>query len=78
MAYWYDDSSPRAKTSRRVVDYIADTDADIYNLPTSTTEGEPQENDSTAHKCVCKGSTCLVIDSALVYMLNSNDQWVQL
>lgn len=78
MAYWYDDASLRGKTSRRVVEYIADTDADINDLPTSTTEGEPQEGDSTLHRCVEKGSSCLVIDSSSLYMLNSEDEWVQM
>ena len=78
MAYWYDDASPGGNTSRRVIDFIADTDSDIDDLPTSITEGKPQENDTTLHKCVEKGSSCLVIESSSLYMLNSDDQWVQM
>ena len=78
MAYWYDDTSSRANTSRRCVNYIADTESDINDLPTSTTEGAVQGNDTTLHRCVDKGSSCLVIDTGAVYMLNSNNQWVQL
>ena len=78
MAYWYDDASPRGNTSRRVIDFVADTDSDISTLPTSNTEGVPQGDDTTLHKKVEKGSSCLVIDSSSLYMLNSEDQWVQM
>ena len=79
MAYWYDDLSARSVgTSRRVVDLICDTDADIQDLPTSVAEGVPQPDSSTVHLPVEQGSSCMVIGSSSLYMLNSQDQWVEM
>lgn len=78
MAYWYDSNALKGKSSGRMVEYIADTDSDINDLPTSTTEGVPQEGDSTLHRCVEKGSTCLVINPSSLYKLNSKDEWVEM
>lgn len=58
--------------------FYADTVDDIDNLPTSTREGVPQGNDTLAHKKVKKGSTCLVINPASYFMLNSEDEWKQM
>lgn len=48
--------------SKYVMEYIADTEADVKNLDTNGTPG----------------STCLVIESAEVYMLNGNHEWKKL
>lgn len=45
-----------------ITEYACDTEADIQTLPTKASKGiEP-------------GSTCLVIATSSVYMLNSNDE----
>ena len=78
MAYWYDDLSARQPTSRRVIDFVCDTNADIQDLPTSSKEGVPQQGDSTLHQKVEKGSSCMVIDASTLWMLNSEDRWVEM
>jgi hypothetical protein len=47
-----------------VKEFVADTDADIQNLPTDST--------------VYPGSTCVVTSSSKVYMLSANKEWVEL
>lgn len=42
-----------------VVEYVADKESDIKNLPTH----------------VAPGSTCIVVESSSVYMLNNNKEW---
>jgi len=46
-----------------IVEYVADTEADVAQLP--TTSAYP-------------GSTCLVIETATVWILNNNRKWVKL
>lgn len=48
--------------SKYVMEYIADTEDDIKNLTTNATPG----------------STCLVIETAEVYMINGNHEWKKL
>lgn len=50
----------RAKYS--ITDYVADTEADIADLPTTANPG----------------STCIVIETSNVYMLNNQKQWKQI
>lgn len=45
-----------------VTEFIADTEADVANLPTT----------------VYPGSTCIVANTATVYILNASNQWVKL
>lgn len=45
-----------------VTEFVADTEADIANLPTT----------------VYPGSTCIVAESSKVYILNASKQWVEL
>jgi len=78
MAYWYDDTSPRSGTSRRCIAFYMDSDSDLAELPTSTTEGTPQLNDTTLHLPVGKGSTAFSIDSSSVFMLKSDDTWQEI
>ena len=77
MAYWYDESQV-VKGSSRKIEFIADTEQDIANLPTSTENGVVQEGNSTLHLPVAKGSSCLVLEPACYYILNSSDQWIKL
>lgn len=51
-----------AKEAPHVVEYVADTEADVANLPTH----------------VAAGSTCIVIEGTQVYMLNNEKTWVPL
>lgn len=78
MAYWYDDLSARSTSSRRVVMFDTDERGNISDLPTTSAEGTPQDGDSTLHLKVAKGSTALVIEDSSVWMLNSNDEWIEL
>lgn len=48
--------------SAYVTEFIADTEADIAELP----------------KDVFPGSTCIVAETANVYILNSKKEWVKL
>lgn len=48
--------------SAYVTEFVADTEADIANLPTT----------------VYPGSTCIVAENAKVFILNASKQWVEL
>lgn len=63
MSFWVD---PKVKVgNNKQYEFIADTEADVANLPTSEDEVEI-------------GASCLVISTANVYMLNSSRTWVEL
>lgn len=49
-----------------IVDIVADSETDVANLPTKASDN------------IEAGSTCLVIETSEVYMLNNQDQWVKL
>ena len=48
-----------------VTEFVADTEDDIKDLPT-----DPKE--------VYPGSTCIVVATSNVYMLNNNKEWIKL
>lgn len=76
MAYWIDQSALSISAGgSRVIPFLCDTDEDVANLPTSSSEGVKQGNDETSCKKCAKGSDCLAIQSANYYVLNSNDEW---
>lgn len=52
-------------TSVYVTEFVADTEDDIKDLPT-----EPSK--------VYPGSTCIVVATASVYMLNNQQEWIKL
>lgn len=56
----------RDATSSYVVEITADSASDIPNLPTAATSN------------IAAGSTCLVIATSEVYILNNQDEWVKL
>lgn len=63
MSFWVD---PKVKVgNNKQYDFIADTEADVSNLPTEADE-------------IDIGASCLVIESANVYMLNSQRVWTPL
>lgn len=57
--------SQGGKTSYKIEDYIADTLADLADLPTDFSDVAP-------------GSTCLVIETSQVFMLNSEGEWKEI
>ena len=78
MAYWLDESSDANNMgSTKQKDFYCDSSADISDLPTSQHEGVPQ-GDTVTHKKVDKGSSCLCIGDSTLYMLNSEDQWIEM
>lgn len=46
-----------------VTEFVADSEADVADLPTSPKEVYP-------------GSVCIVTETSNVYMLNNNEEWV--
>lgn len=75
--YWIDSSS-QVRGASGFTEFICDTDADIINLPTSSAPGVKQGADDASCQPVAKGSSCLVIGSSALYMLNSEDVWVEM
>ena len=75
MAYWYDEET-KVNGSSHQVSFWCDSDADVADLPTSTTEGVKQGDSDTLHLPVAKGSSCISIDTATMFVLNSSDIWV--
>lgn len=75
MAYWINDTA-RYSPSRQI-QFFMDSDSDKSDLPTSSAEGEPQD-DTVTHKKVGKGSTALSISSGKVFMLDSEDNWTEI
>jgi len=75
MAYWIDESNQARGTSNQM-SYYCDTTADVQDLPTSTTPGVQQGEDTISCRPCGKGSFCLCIGTSSGYILNSNDQWV--
>ena len=51
--------------SAYITEFVADTEADVQNLPTDLNKVYP-------------GSTCIVVATSEVYMLNSSGAWVKL
>ena len=74
MAYWLDhnvDHIPGAQKS-----YFCDSSDDIADLPTSSQEGASMGDSVTHLKCK-PGSFCLCIADSSGYILNSQDEWVE-
>jgi len=53
-------TSQRGEVEAYVMELVCDTEADVSNLPTENCEA---------------GSSCLVIESSNVYILNSEKEW---
>ena len=51
--------------STYITEFVADTEDDIKDLPTDPSEVYP-------------GSTCIVVATASVYMLNNKKEWIKL
>ena len=77
--YWIDTSSNSSMRGVPAqISFYCDDQSDISNLPTSSTEGVQQGDDTTSCRKCAKGSQCLCLSSSEVYMLNSNDEWLSL
>ncbi len=74
MAYWLD---PLAKCVGNLKEFYCDETSDIADMPTTSTEGTPQSDDSTIHHTVAKGSSVYCIGDSSIYILNSQDIWKQ-
>lgn len=74
MAYWIDYNNSYVPS--RQMSYMCDTTSDIADLPTSSNEGAIM-NDDVTHKTCKEGSFCLCIGDSSGWMLNSQDQWVE-
>ena len=56
--------------------FIADSSADVQNLPTVHNPGTQQGDDNVSLDPVNPGSMVFVISTSRVYKLNSKDEWV--
>lgn len=71
--YWINPNNNDMRNGCRA--FQADTQADVKNLPTSSKEGVQQGDDVISCQKVQKGSTCMVLNPATYYILNSSDVW---
>lgn len=76
MSYWLDTNQDYAGTPAQR-DFWCDTTDDVQNLPTSTTLGVQQGDDTVSCQKCNKGSTCFCISPASLYILNSEDKWIK-
>lgn len=77
--YWIDENTSPKQTPRgEQKAFFADTVSDVSNLPTSIALGVKQGDDEESCKCVLPGSSCLVIATSEVYILNSSNVWTKL
>lgn len=76
MSYWIDSSQKYSgyPTQRN---FFCDTTDDIYSLPTSTTPGVQQGDDTVSCQIVSPGSVCYCISPTSRYILNSQNTWVK-
>lgn len=73
MAYWIYDAGNDTRPNYRF--FYMDEDADLANLPTSSTEGKFSLIDATAHECCSIGSEAFSIATSKAFILNSNNEW---
>jgi hypothetical protein len=78
MAYWIDETDPirYSGTSRQVSFYI-DTSADVASLPGINRRGVQQGDNTVSCQPVGPGSSALCIGSGTLFILNSEDVWVE-
>lgn len=63
--------------SMHICEFVADTVADIANLPHINTRGT-QSGDDFINDKVAAGSSCFVIENSSVYMLSNADVWTEI
>lgn len=74
--YWIDDTAPIRNA--RQMNFFLDSDADKDSLPTTTSRGVQQGLDTISCLPCGKGSAALSIASSKVFILNSNDKWIEI
>ena len=74
--FWTDDTFYIFDEQPNRVAFIADTPADIANLPTSHHKGTQQGDDNVSLEPVNAGSVVFIISTSEVYQLNSTDSWI--
>ena len=74
--FWIDETFYIFDEQPNRIAFIADTPADIANLPTSHHEGTQQGDNNVSLEPVNPGSVVFIISTSDVYMLNSVDEWV--
>ena len=78
MAYWIDDHDPVISSSTSDQrNFYCDTTADIADLPGIDRFGVQQGDDTLSYHPVGPGSSCLCIGAGSLYILNSQDVWVE-
>jgi len=75
--YWIDEEAQTHGAGRQV-SFICDSSSDLAHLPTSSTPGQQQGEDTVSCLPCAKGSSCICIATSSMYMLNSNDQWIEM
>ena len=73
MAYWLVAGSNSGASKQ--MQYFMDSDSDLSSLPNMEHSGT-NSDDVAALPCG-KGSSALSIGSGKIYILNSNNQWVE-
>ena len=73
--YWLDTTQEYTGTPG-IRNFFCDDPSDIPNMPTSTSEGVQQGDDTVSCQMVNPGSFCLCIGSSEGYMLDSSDNWI--
>ena len=72
MAYWIDPTDHDQNGGTRA--FLADTETDIANLPTSIAVGTGGLNNTDNEK-VAIGSSCFCIEEQTVHFLKSDNTW---
>lgn len=73
--FWIDPNQEYAAGTPVQRDFWCDTPEDIANLPTSSSPGIQQGEDTVSCQICAKGSTCFCISPVGLYILNSEDEW---
>lgn len=73
MAFWL---NLKVYNPARQLSFFMDGDDDASNLPTSSSRGT-QTPDTSVNDMVGIGSSALSIETGKVYILNSEDSWIE-
>lgn len=77
MAYWINEKANIAIGSSRQIPFLMDSDTDVQILPHLHTPGVQQGQDTISNLPVGAGSYARSISSSKVFILDSNDIWVE-
>lgn len=77
--YWIDETDIiKYSGSSRQISFYCDTSADIANLPGINKMGVQQGEDTISCQPVAAGSSVTCIGSGSLYILNSENRWVEI